>query len=438
MASSESREKLCVIMMIGLGLSLLFPWNTILKIIPYLRVKLGGTKYEGNFTNYLTTSFSASNVISMAILVLGRAEEHFIHSNQARIIIGQSFNVVLLGIAALGPLFDILELNFMSANSYFYLLILVAVLIGMNNSLLQKGVYGFTAKFPSNYTPMLLLGQGMAGFITTLVSFGLATGTSEMALLFFWIAMITIMIGLILFLLAQRNSPTFKQYTDGDEDKNRVPWKEMKERVMEIKFYAIAMLVVMGLTLSLYPAIVALVYPTDWTPGKERISRYDEFFLQICYLAFDIGDVVGKSLPNFKFFKFNSHHKITRYLAYARFIYFPLFFSCHIVVPTKSGGIIEGGPWGWLIKSDILFFLIHFSFAVTNGYGNSLLLMAAPEITTEKFINDGKNEDDAEIEKRKGIAGNIMGLFINLGLAVGSTLSFGTRAILCRCNPFTT
>ena len=436
MVSSNTREKLCTVMMIGLGLSLLFPWNTILKIIPYLRVKLKGTKFEGNFTNYLTTSFSASNVLFMAIFVLGRVEEHIIHSNQTRIIIGLAFNAFLLGIAATGPLFDIFGFNIISANGYFYLLMTVAILIGLNNSLLQKGVYGFTAKFPSNYTPMLLVGQGMAGFITTLVSFGLAKGTSGMALLFFWIALIIILIGLILFLLAQRISPTFKQYTNGDDIRSRVPWEEMKERVKEIKFYAIAMLTIMALTLSLYPAVAALIYPSSWSPNKDKISRYEELFLQICYLAFDIGDVLGKSLPNFKLFKFNPHHKLTRFIAYARFIYFPLFFSCHIVVPTKGGGFKEGGPWGWLIKSDIIFFLIHFSFAVTNGYGNSLLLMAAPIVATEHFTSNGKHEDDPENEKRKGIAGSIMGLFINLGLAIGSALSFGTRAILCRCNPF--
>ena len=434
MPSPVEKEKLCIAMMLGLGLSLLFPWNTTLKIIPYLRIKLKGTKFEGNFANYLTTSFSASNVLSMALLVLGRVDEYFIQSNQTRIIIGLASNVFLLGLATVGPLFDIFGIGILGLNAYFYLLILIVILIGITNALLQKGVYGLNAKFPSKYTPMLLAGQGMAGFITTLVSFGLAKGTPGMALLFFWVAMITILIGLILFLLAQRASPVFKLYTNGDEGGCRVSWKEMKERIKEIKFYAFSMLMLMALTLSLYPAVVASIFPSSYDPNADSHSLYDKLFLQMCYITFDIGDVCGKSLPSIKLFKFNHLHKVTRYIAYARLLYIPLFFSSHIVMPAGDGRFRVGGPWGWIIKSDILFLLIHFSFAVTNGYGNSLLLMAAPAVVAESV--DGKAIHDGENEKKKGIAGGIMGLFINLGLASGSALSFGSRAILCRCNPF--
>jgi equilibrative nucleoside transporter 1/2/3 len=433
MASSAEKEKLCVAMMVGLGLSLLFPWNTVLKIIPYLRVKLKGTKFEGNFANYLTTSFTASNVLTMALLVLGRVDDFFLSSNQKRITIGLAVNAFLLGLAAVGPLFDMFGIKLIGANAYFYFLMLIVILIGIASALLQKGVYGFTAKYPSKYTPMLLAGQGLSGFITTLMSFGLSDGTPGMALLFFWTSIIFVLIGLILFLSAQRFSSVFSRYTNGNGEESRVRWKEMKERIKEIRFYAISMMMVFALTLSLYPAVVASIYPSDWSPGAEQ-SLYDKLFLQICYLTFDIGDVCGKSIPSIRFFRFKPRHIVSRYISYVRFLYIPLFFSTHIIITTGNGGLKEGGPWGWLIKSDFIFFLIHFSFAVTNGYANSLLLIAGPAIIAEHVDNKGGN--DEENERNKGVAGNIMGLFINLGLAVGSLLSFGSRAILCKCNPF--
>ena len=80
---------------------------------------------------------------------------------------------------------------------------------------------------------------------------------------------------------------------------------------------------------------------------------------------------------------------------------------------------------------DYAYFLMLFLFALSNGYAHALLLMNAPVMAARKLkVKDGQSADP------RATAGTIMGLFINLGLASGSLLSFACRAFLCRCNPF--
>ena len=394
------------VMMFGIGLALLFPWNTMLRTIAYLRVRLQGSSFEGNFANYLTTSFTISNTFSMGLLVLGRTDEYMLKSSSKRIIVGLVLNAVWLLVASFGPVVDFVGWK-MSGDSYFVMLLVTVLLMGASTALLQKGVYGYTAGLPVRYTPLMLLGQGSAGLLATLLSFGLFKPTPLIAAGFFWGGVLVVLTGLGLFLHCSR------KYQEGPT--KRISFKQVRDGFQGISFYALSILLVMMVTLSLFPSVMAMVKPNSAN------SSYASIFLQLGYLTFDLGDIAGKFMPNLSALAFGPDHLMTKGLALVRFAFYPIFFVCNISGFAQTFAL-----------PDYAYFLMLFLFALTNGYANALLLMNAPVMAARKLhVNGGGENDDPRAR-----AGTIMGLFINLGLASGSLLSFACRAFLCRCNPF--
>lgn len=418
----KNRGVLFAVMMIGLGLALLFPWNAMLRTIGYLRIRLKGTRYEGNFANYMTTSFTLSNTLSMSVLVLGRADEFIMKSSATRIIFGLALNAIWLLVASLGPFTEVIGRE-IGGEGYFFVIMGTVLMMGASTALLQKGVYGYTAGLPVKYTPLMLLGQGGAGLVATLLSFGLSHPTPLIACFFFWSGIIIVLAALGLFLYLSNGS------SNGRKKKPRIGFKQIKHGLNKISFYALGILIVMMVTLSLYPAVMSLVRPTSG--DNSALSRV---FLQLGYLTFDLGDLSGKFMPNLDFLAFGPDHLLTKLLPLLRFIFYPLFFACNLKSFSGSKSFIRLPDWAY--------FLVLFSFALTNGYSNALLLMNAPIVaarketvlvSSEPTVTENERED---VTDSRGIAGTIMGLFINLGLASGSLLSFACRAYICKCNPF--
>ena len=293
-----------------------------------------------------------------------------------------------------------------SGESYFVMLLVTVVLLGVSRALLQKGIYGYTAGLPVRYTPIMLLGQGSAGILTTLLSFGLFKPTPLVAAGFFWGSVIVVLSGLGLFLHSSR------KYQEGQV--KRISFKQVRDGFRGIYFYALSILLVLMVSLSLFPSVMAMVKPNN------ADSPYASIFLQLGYLTFDLGDLAGKFMPNLSVLAFGPDHLITNGLAILRFGFYPLFFLCNIPIEAQMFAL-----------TDSAYFLMLFLFALTNGYAHALLLMNAPVMAARKLkMKDGQSADP------RATAGTIMGLFINLGLASGSLLSFACRAFLCRCNPF--
>jgi equilibrative nucleoside transporter 1/2/3 len=216
----------------------------------------------------------------------------------------------------------------------------------------------------------------------------------------------------------------------------------------QVRWYACGIFWNFMVTLCVFPAAMAQVESTS--AGFDRTS-----FLRWSFLAFDLGDCLGKWMPALSIFQCGPQSLVTRYLAFSRSVLALLFLTCHIPTMQRAYANVT---WFYWLRHDAAFFLLLSLFAISNGYANSLLLMAAPQAvhmnqkssralhSKQSFSSkanlmtdsDKKQPEDNEAETQIGNIGACMGLFIVLGLTTGSLASFGVRAIICGCNPFTT
>ena len=81
-----------------------------------------------------------------------------------------------------------------------------------------------------------------------------------------------------------------------------------------------------------------------------------------------------------------------------------------------------------VISSDYLYMFILLIFGLSNGYVSSLCMMAAPSVEHNPRLK-GRLED-------VDVAATVASFCLVGGLAVGSFGSFGVRAAVCNCNPF--
>ena len=133
--------------------------------------------------------------------------------------------------------------------------------------------------------------------------------------------------------------------------------------------------------------------------------------MPISFLCFNVGDTLGRVLSAY----YTLSTKPVLVLALLRLGFIPLFLNCNVV------------PAGFDPKDSVLFnndlFPILFMavMAISNGFLASCAMMNGPE-----------NVPDSVASR----AGTLMAFFLEFGLILGCTASFGLQAIVCQCNPF--
>lgn len=81
------------------------------------------------------------------------------------------------------------------------------------------------------------------------------------------------------------------------------------------------------------------------------------------------------------------------------------------------------------INSDFLFMLILLVFGISNGYVGSMCMMSAPSVEHNPRLKGRKSDVDT--------VATITNFSLVGGLFIGSAASFGVKAAICDCNPFT-
>lgn len=139
-------------------------------------------------------------------------------------------------------------------------------------------------------------------------------------------------------------------------------------------------------------AIVS-VRPVDSHPP--RLFTPD-VFIPFGFLIWNFGDLSGRVLCGFDRFRV-THAKVLALASLARVGFIPLYFLCNV----KGAGAV--------VKSDLFYWLVSFTFGATNGWVGSNVMMAAPG-----EVDEGERE----------ATGGFMGLCLVAGLATGSLASF--------------
>ncbi|XP_027712102.1 equilibrative nucleoside transporter 2 isoform X2 [Vombatus ursinus] len=163
---------------------------------------------------------------------------------------------------------------------------------------------------------------------------------------------------------------------------------------------ALCIVLVFTVTLSVFPAITAMV-TSSRGPGK-----WSQFFNPICcFLLFNTMDWLGRSMTSY-FLWPDQDGRLLPLLACLRFLFVPLFMLCH--VPERSHLPV-------LFPQDACFITFMLLFALSNGYLVSLTMCLAPRQV---------------LPHESEVAGALMTFFLALGLSFGASLSFLFKSLL--------
>ncbi|KAF8926536.1 hypothetical protein BGZ58_011108 [Dissophora ornata] len=190
-------------------------------------------------------------------------------------------------------------------------------------------------------------------------------------------------------------------------------YPKKKSHPLVILYFSI--MLVFGLTLSLFPSLTALVESTNTAPDRPRV--FGDLFVPLHFLTYNLGDWAGKALPSFAWFAPSTKHPTRkqqlRYMlsAFGRFVFIPIFLTANLpILPEKR-------LLPLLIQRDEVWFTLVFLFALSNGYLGSIIMMVGPAC-----VLGGE---------KKGRAGVKLGFWLTAGLALGSVASFGVRDLMC-------
>nr|XP_060460489.1 equilibrative nucleoside transporter 2 [Panthera onca] len=316
-------------------------------------------------------------------------------------------------------------------------------------AVLQGSLFGQLGTMPSTYSTLFLSGQGLAGIFAALAMLmAMASGVDAQtsALGYFVTPCVGIFTSIVCYLSlphlefaryylakkplqAQGQELETKAELLQSDEKNSIPNSPQKvaltldldaEKEPELEpeeiqkpgkpsvfivfrkiwLTALCLVLVFAVTLSVFPAITAMV-TSSTSPGK-----WSQFFNPICcFLLFNIMDWVGRSLTSY-FLWPDEDSRLLPLLVCLRVLFVPLFMLCH--VPERSRLPV-------LFPQDAYFITFMLLFAVSNGYLMSLTMCLAPRQV---------------LPHEREVAGTLMTFFLALGLSCGAALSFLFKALL--------
>ncbi|XP_008060895.1 equilibrative nucleoside transporter 2 [Carlito syrichta] len=444
-----------------LGLGTLLPWNFFITAIPYFQGRLAGANHSTagslsanhtvpedtfNFNNWVT-------LLSQLPLLVFTLLNSFLYQ-----CIPETVRILgsLLAILLLFVLTAVLVKVDMSPGPFFSITMVSACLVEQQphpcpsaafGAILQGSLFGQLGTMPSTYSTLFLSGQGLAGIfaaLAMLLSMASGVDAQTSALGYFITPCVGILMSTVCHLSLSRlkfaryylakdssQAPTQELETKAEllqsDVKNGIPNSPQKVALTldidlekepepnepqnpgkpsvfvvfrKIWLTALCLVLVFTVTLSVFPAITAMV-TSSTGPGK-----WSQFFNPICcFLLFNIMDWLGRSLTSY-FLWPDEDSRLLPLLVCLRFLFVPLFMLCH--VPQRSRLPI-------LFPQDAYFITFMLLFAISNGYLVSLTMCLAP-----RQVQPHERE----------VAGALMTFFLALGLSCGASLSFLFKALL--------
>lgn len=186
--------------------------------------------------------------------------------------------------------------------------------------------------------------------------------------------------------------------TDSVTQSTHVPFSQLWRK---LKLIVLAIFLTFSITL-IFPVFASNVESVH-TDSKHRFFL-KAIFVPFIYLVWNLGDLLGRVLCGFlPGFVIHSPRQLVIY-SLLRLVFIPLFFTCNIHPYTASGQLLA------LINLDLWYILLQFLFGLLNG-----------QLCTSSFmiVRDYCDDDD-----EKEAAGGFTTVFLSVGLAFGSVLSY--------------
>lgn len=155
------------------------------------------------------------------------------------------------------------------------------------------------------------------------------------------------------------------------------------EIITRIKIYAIGLVLVLTVTLSIFPG-----YITE--DVQSMIFR--DWYSTLLITGYNFGDLFGKLLSSVYLIE---NPKVAFGGCLSRLLFYPLFFRC-----------LHGPSF---FRTEITVILLTFVLGITNGYFTAVMMIFGPKMVAFEHAE---------------VAGIVLVLFLFLGLAIGSVVSW--------------
>lgn len=403
--------------MTALGVAVLLPFNCVLSTVPFFMNAFPGYGFESlGFRAYSTFLF-----LSLLLMTLGGEAVSCWKRNVVGFSVTAGCLVLLVISATLVP-----------GATGFYLAVFAFGSIGLFGAIAQSTTLEIASQSQSSDLIInFFFGQGIAGILAfgaVVLTMLLAGGakqaeggggdqpmTNEVVLTFYvttavflfvcsfshlWLKrdpVIRAAVGASAAAAAELDTPGGSRGAAGG-GWSRSTGRKMKKTLKAV-ISATRDVALLSFDLAMVFIVTFIVFPaasSKWTSAMEGLNTQ---WLQTALVGtFQIGDVVGKYLPKFKWAGIPARLLIVPVVLRGTLI--PLF--CERAV--GNGGLLAG------------ILLVMFVLSVTNGW-----------FATAACVHIGQQAK----EEDKGIAGRLMGVYVCLGIMVGSWLAGTCHAIFC-------
>ncbi|BGP38966.1 hypothetical protein JCM10449v2_002904 [Rhodotorula kratochvilovae] len=434
-----------------LGACILLSWNTTIVAGSYYGARLAGSPFETSFASFNALTFTTANLVFLA------------HANatQGTANLSRRISLSILVLAANLALFIISTVvKDIPAGLFFAFLITSSIVLAASASYLQNAVVALSASFGPSYLNQILSGQGAIGFAVAMIQFIAAYGAvkaawktptsgfvvqdnstilsldnplrlaaraavppepvRQTAFSFFLAVGIFAAVSFVCYIVLVR-LPLYRLVVRASFDADATASKDdssssgvsMRAVERKVRHLGIAMFLVFGVTLAVFPSITSTIISVKSGDPDARLLQRPELFVPLGFAVFAGGDWLGRLMPQWERLAW-TNWKALMACSVARVVFVPLFLMCNQTT---------GGDGRALIHSDLAFFAIMLVFAVSNGYFSTLIMLAS-------VVEPSLEPDEVEV------AATCLAFYLTAGLAVGSFLSFGVRGAICHCNPF--
>ncbi|KAF5746615.1 hypothetical protein HS088_TW06G00786 [Tripterygium wilfordii] len=373
-----------------MGLGFLLPWNAFITAIDYFSYLYPDVSVDRIFA----VSYMLVCLVCLLIIV------YYAHKSDAyvRINIGLVLFVVSLLVI---PVMDAVYIKGrVGLYDGFYVSVGAVTLSGVADALVQGGLIGSAGELPERYMQAVVAGTAGSGvlvsflrIVTKSVYAQDASGLRKSANLYFSVG-IVVMVICVIFHNVGHKLPVIRYYTDLKNQAVNIEKEErgltgsvwrstLLETAGRVKWYGFGVLIIYVVTLSIFPGYITEDVHSevlkDWYPIL-LITGYNVF------------DLVGKSLTAVYMLE---NAKVAIGGCIARLLFFPLFLGC-----------LHGPKF---FRTEIPVTILTCLLGLTNGYLTSVLMILAPKVVSLQHAE---------------IAGIVIVLFMVVGLAVGSILSW--------------
>lgn len=439
---------ICYILLFIQGLGILFPWNTVITAKDYWDRRMCSPEFNSIYMYVFTFTFNVCNVLGMYFCV----KYQHLYSLSNRIIVPL---VLIAAIFAWITIASLISPEKLGDSAIFWSSACCMVVLGGCTAVFQAGIFGLAGLLPPIYSQAVMVGQGLAGVtvslngvLTTLDgpkrSANVCDDNYEVvkwnSFTFFLLSALILLFCVLAFVVL--NNLPFVVYhvsknktektlgahnTDSDRQSNpifddppdplshlsddnvqgldridtemiRPKSINMYEVFVQIKILFLSVMCVFAVTLSVFPTVTGKIGST--TTGVEGENRFfHEIWVPFSFLNFNLGDFFGRIVAGW-YKAASDGAKWMPYVCAMRLVFIPLFLFCH----TNNSLVPD------YLESDAWPLAIMFCFAFTNGWFGSVCMMTGPLRVKDP--------------NQQSTAGTMMAFGINIGLTLGSALSF--------------